>query len=318
MIYMQCVTNIIEFRLFARLSLCNFTNRRKLLIFCRQQRKGHQIQLRNTSYTKRYLKIINMNSTDFEWIRHVTINSSPHQANWLYAALCSALVGLSGLVPIVLLTDNQRQLSSLRWMLSFAVGGLLGDVFLHLLPEALQGVNTHEDFTTVGLCVLAGLLTFTILEKTLDAQFQSQKSLGYLNLIANAIDNFNHGLAVGAAFMVSNKVGFVTTGCILIHEIPHEVGDFAILMKSGFNRIEAAKAQFSTALIGMFGAMIALVMDWNVMSFFIVPFTCGGFLHIALISVLPDLLESEDWRDFLKVMTSIVAGIGTMTIASCL
>ena len=146
----------------------------------------------------------------------------------------------------------------------------------------------------------------------------SKKSLGYLNLIANAIDNFNHGLAVGAAFMVSNKVGFVTTGCILIHEIPHEVGDFAILMKSGFNRVEAVKAQFSTALIGMLGAMIALVMDWTLMAFFIVPFTCGGFLHIALISVLPDLLESEDWRDCLKVVISIVAGIGTMTVASCL
>jgi len=187
-----------------------------------------------------------------------------------------------------------------------------------LLPEVLNSVKSHQEFNQVGLCVLAGLLTFTILEKTLDAQFQHSKSLGYLNLIANAIDNFNHGLAVGAAFMVSNKVGFVTTGCILIHEIPHEVGDFAILMKSGFNRIEAVKAQFSTALIGMLGAMIALVMDWTLMAFFIVPFTCGGFLHIALISVLPDLLESEDWRDCLKVVISIVAGIGTMTVASCL
>ena len=142
-----------------------------LLIFCRQQRKGHQIHLqRNPSYTKRY-KI--MNSTDFEWIRHVTINQSGFtEVNWLYAALCSALVGLSGLVPIVFLTEDQRQLSSLRWMLSFAVGGLLGDVFLHLLPEVLNSVKSHQEFNQVGLCVLAGLLTFTILEKTLDAQFQ--------------------------------------------------------------------------------------------------------------------------------------------------
>ena len=215
-----------------------------------------------------------MNSTFAEWTQHVKVdqNSEP---NWLYAAICSALVGLSGLVPILLLNNQRTTLPSLRWMLSFAVGGLLGDVFLHLLPEALQNVQTHEDYNTVGLCVLLGLLTFTVLEKTLDAQINCQKSLGYLNLIANAIDNFNHGLAVGAAFMVSNKVGFVTTGCILVHEIPHEVGDFAILMKSGFNRCEAAKAQFSTALIGILGAMVALVMDWNVMSFFIVPFTCS-------------------------------------------
>ena len=114
-----------------------------------------------------------MNSTDFEWIRHVTINQSGQnpQVNWLYAALCSALVGLSGLVPIVFLTEDPK-LSSLRWMLSFAVGGLLGDVFLHLLPEVLNSVKSHQEFNQVGLCVLAGLLTFTILEKTLDAQFQ--------------------------------------------------------------------------------------------------------------------------------------------------
>ena len=118
--------------------------------------------------------------------------------------------------------------------------------------------------------------------------------------------------------MVSNKVGFVTTGCILVHEIPHEVGDFAILMKSGFNRIEAAKAQFSTALIGILGAIFALIMDWTTMSFFIVPFTCGGFLHIALISVLPDLLDSHNIVDCVKIVTSIVAGIATMAVASCL
>ena len=254
-----------------------------------------------------------MNTTFAEWTQHVSItNQSP---NWLYAALCSALVGLSGLVPILFI--NQNTVPSLRWMLSFAVGGLLGDVFLHLLPEALASVQTHEDYNKVGLCVLLGLLTFTVLEKTLEAKISS-KSLGYLNLIANAIDNFNHGLAVGAAFMVSNKVGFVTTGCILVHEIPHEVGDFAILIKSGFNRCEAAKAQFSTALIGILGAVFALVMDWNTMSSFIVPFTCGGFLHIALISVLPDLLESEDLVDCVKIVTSIVAGIATMALASCL
>ena len=142
--------------------------------------------------------------------------------------------------------------------------------------------------------------------------------MGYLNLLANSIDNFIHGLAVASSFLTSFKLGFTTVFAILVHEIPHEVGDFAILMKSGFNRCEAAKAQFSTALIGIFGAMVALIMDWTVMSFFIVPFTCGGFLHIALISVLPDLLESEDLFDCVKVLISIVAGIVTMSMAACL
>ena len=304
-----------------------------------------------------------------EWVGFIQFSDSQNQQNqnynWLYAALCSALVGLTGLIPILLLPNqenlnNQEHLrenqtkneesnnnskkkqensyksqeensiinpelpKGLRWMLSFAVGGLLGDTFLHLLPEALESAQSHEDFNVIGLTVLFGLLVFTIVEKVLNNTIGNDENnkhsaTGYLNLVANCIDNFNHGLAVGGAFLVSTKVGFVTTGCILIHEIPHEVGDFAILMKSGFSRSEAAKAQFSTAFVGIIGAIMALVLDWTgcgILTFFIVPFTCGGFLHISMVSVLPDLLESEDIFDCFKVMSGIMCGIGTMFCAA--
>lgn len=82
---------------------------------------------------------------------------------------------------------------------------------------------------------------------------------GYLNLIANVIDNFTHGLAVGGSFLVSFRLGVLTTFAILIHEIPHEVGDFAILLRSGFNRWDAARAQLLTASGGIFGAMFAVL-----------------------------------------------------------
>ena len=307
-----------------------------------------------------------LNSTSVsEWIGYIHFavddsqnNQNKSNYNWLYAAICSALVGLTGLVPILLLPNqenrrrNNQEITNnnsgknknnqeirnsdqeeagqvenpqgLRWMLSFAVGGLLGDTFLHLLPEALASAQNHQDFNIIGLTVLFGLLVFTILEKVLSnnigtGENNKHSATGYLNLIANCIDNFNHGLAVGGAFLVSTKVGFVTTGCILIHEIPHELGDFAILMKSGFSRSEAAKAQFSTAFVGIIGAIMALVLDWTgcgILAFFIVPFTCGGFLHISMVSVLPDLLESDDLKDCCKVMSGILCGIGTMYCAA--
>lgn len=307
-----------------------------------------------------------LNSTSVsEWIGYIQFaiddsqnNQNKSNYNWLYAAICSALVGLTGLVPILLLPNqenrrrNNQEITNnnsgknknnqeirisdqeeagqvenpqgLRWMLSFAVGGLLGDTFLHLLPEALASAQNHQDFNIIGLTVLFGLLVFTILEKVLSnnigtGENNKHSATGYLNLIANCIDNFNHGLAVGGAFLVSTKVGFVTTGCILIHEIPHELGDFAILMKSGFSRSEAAKAQFSTAFVGIIGAIMALVLDWTgcgILAFFIVPFTCGGFLHISMVSVLPDLLESDDLKDCCKVMSGILCGIGTMYCAA--
>ena len=77
--------------------------------------------------------------------------------------------------------------------------------------------------------------------------------------MANCVDNFTHGLAVGGSFLVSFRLGALTTFAILIHEIPHEIGDFAILLKSGFNRWDAAKAQLMTAAGGMCGAFVAVV-----------------------------------------------------------
>lgn len=81
---------------------------------------------------------------------------------------------------------------------------------------------------------------------------------GYLNLAANCIDNFTHGLSLGGAFLVSFRSGCFTTFAILMHEIPHEVGDFAILLKSGFSRWDAAKFQFLTAGCGLIGSFLAI------------------------------------------------------------
>lgn len=307
-----------------------------------------------------------MNST-LEWIgflSHDTHHTFQPFKNWFYAAICSALVGLTGLIPVLLFPDENQQDSTrsnkikngennnlittkalennekvlnhevkgLRFMLSFAVGGLLGDVFLHLLPEAMNNAQNHQDFNVIGLFVLFGLLVFTIVEKVLETSSEESADVnkgngnkksasGYLNLAANCIDNFNHGLAVGSAFLVSAKVGFVTTGCILLHEIPHEVGDFAILMKSGFSRREAAKAQLSTAFMGIAGSGLALALESvasgsGILGLMIVPFTCGGFLHIALVAVLPDLLDSSDFKDCFKVLSGILLGIGSMMLAS--
>ena len=79
--------------------------------------------------------------------------------------------------------------------------------------------------------------------------------------MANCVDNFTHGLAVGGSFLISFRLGFFTTFAILVHEVPHEIGDFAILLKSGFTRWEAAKAQLMTATGGICGAFIAVIFS---------------------------------------------------------
>ncbi len=89
----------------------------------------------------------------------------------------------------------------------------------------------------------------------------------------------------------------MTTFAIIIHEIPHEFGDFAILMKSGFSKWDAMKAQLSTASIGIFGAIFALSFDHIIkakIQTWILPFTCGGFINIAMVNILPQLLKEDD------------------------
>ncbi|XP_043582247.1 zinc transporter ZIP13 homolog isoform X5 [Bombus pyrosoma] len=154
------------------------------------------------------------------------------------------------------------------------------------------------------------------------AKQKSKHITGYLNLIANIIDNFTHGLAVGGSFLVSFRLGALTTFAILIHEIPHEVGDFAILLRSGFNRWDAARAQLLTASGGIFGAMSAIIFsggEVGAKTGWILPFTAGGFLHISMVTILPELLkETTNPKESLKQIGALLLGITIMAFLTIL
>lgn len=396
---------------------------------------------------------------------------------WLYSLLGSTMVGLTGIFPLFVIPIDEgadlktgASAGTLKILLSFAVGGLLGDVFLHLLPEAFENelLNNAKDAghptMTCGLWLLSGFLTFVIAEKIFAVendpepddssetseeqqnlnQQQAEKEMennnciplingnlknglakrfsktdlskimtevqpflerkplkngygqapngykdthkneltkpllscnglsngmiedheeknrknkreesngvvngyradedaivsktsndsgkivgapkekkkhitGYLNLMANMIDNFTHGLAVGGSFLISLRMGALTTFAILIHEIPHEVGDFAILLRSGFNRWDAARAQLLTATGGICGAMFAVFFSGGMeaRTSWILPFTAGGFLHIGMVTILPELLKESSPRESLKQLASLLLGVFIMAL----
>lgn len=106
-----------------------------------------------------------------------------------------------------------------------------------------------------------------------------------LDLLANAIDNFIHGLTVGSAFLISNKSGYLSSLGILLHEIPHEFGDFAILLNSGKTILECSLCQISTSITSFLGGMFALFIGKNYQYAalnWLLPVSSGGFLFIAL------------------------------------
>jgi len=280
---------------------------------------------------------------------------------WIFSVIGSVLIGLCGVLPVIIVPFQSTTSSALRTgadarllhkLLSFAVGGLLGDVFLHLLPEAWElvsqkGSNPHESHITLGLWVLCGIFTFIFVEmlfskeeegggeeecegnvdeklklnnnedpKQITKAPQKHIAAGYLNLLANSVDNFAHGLAVAGSFLVSPQMGALTTVAILLHEVPHELGDFAILLRAGFNRWEAARAQLLTATVGILGALAALAAGSSKAlgdcTCWILPFTAGGFIHISLVSVLPDLLKEDNPIESFKQVLCILSGVAVM------
>lgn len=278
---------------------------------------------------------------------------------WLMSLGSALAISLTGVIPLFLIPSadldssvgSKKPSQRLRLMLAFAVGGLLGDVFLHLLPEAWDGISASTGsrstwgYLLMGLWVVTGLFTFVFIEvlagqgieasdngSTSNDDNQSTESCnnnksntksgqgggansrvtGYLNLLANGIDNFTHGLSVSASFMVSVKFGLLTACAIVIHEVPHELGDFAILLRAGFSKWEAVKGQLITATFGVLGAAAALLTTEVIGRRWIVPFTAGGFLHISLISILPELIQETNPKESIKQLLCIGAGIGVM------
>lgn len=234
-------------------------------------------------------------------------NDSVSTTTWTLSMISAVAVGACGVLPLALnrwipLDGANRNSKTMQAVLSFAVGGLLGDVFLHLLPEAWGATRQAEQVGNAGLWVLVGIFVFMAVEKiaaltdedSSSSGVMSKDVSGYLNLVANCTDNFTHGLAIAASYVVSPLVGVLTTLAIICHEVPHEVGDFAILLRSGFDCTTAAKAQIMTATGGMVGVVVGLLAEEvGQCTSWMLPFTAGGFLYISLVSILPELIEAK-------------------------
>ncbi|XP_068140836.1 LOW QUALITY PROTEIN: protein catecholamines up [Drosophila tropicalis] len=138
---------------------------------------------------------------------------------------------------------------------------------------------------------------------------------GYLNLAADFAHNFTDGLAIGASYLAGNSIGIVTTITILLHEVPHEIGDFAILIKSGCSRRKAMLLQLVTALGALAGTALALLGAGSGEAPWVLPFTAGGFIYIATVSVLPELLEeSTKLKQSLKEIFALLTGVALMIV----
>ena len=274
---------------------------------------------------------------------------------WKEALLATLAVTLLGNASILFFLWISVSESALKAMVGFAAGGLLGDVFLHLLPHAHElSTDAHDG---AGLWVLAGVVSFFAAEKAVrvgafratqkpttspatlrrpakkrreasaspkppgkkQAPAHSHEHVfgvkpgAFLNLVADTAHNFVDGMALAASFQTSHALGLSIAVAVGMHEVPHELGDFAVLVSQGFTKKQAFLAQFISALGALCGCVFGLLVS-SERSAAMLNFTAGAFIYVALCDILPDLLlhDAHTYAQACKELAAIALGVYLM------
>jgi zinc and cadmium transporter len=238
------------------------------------------------------------------------------------AALGLSMAGsLGGLLTasLLLLFNQQARDRVVPWLVSYAVGTLLGVALLDLVPQALATIPPTPVFATL----LAGIFTFFILEKLViwrhchdDHACEIHPSTVTLVVVGDALHTFVDGVVIAAASLVSLPLGVTAALAVAAHEIPQEVGDFAILLAAGHSRARALLLNFSSAAAGLVGAAAMLVFGTQAPAVlpFVLAFAAGAFLYVAMADLIPNLHRRGIDRNAVRQTVLIALGVGTIIL----
>ncbi|GMR03579.1 MAG: ZIP family metal transporter [Gammaproteobacteria bacterium] len=241
------------------------------------------------------------------------------------------------MASIFLLLPQGFRTRLLPTLVSFAIGALLGAAFLALLPDAIVEVGT-EQIHFMGIVVLLGLLAFFLLEKMIiwrhchshDCEVHGSTSVagdttvhshnieqaqtlaaGNLILIGDGIHNLLDGVLIAAAFLTDIHLGIVTSVAVIAHEIPQEVGDFAILLQSGFSRAKALLYNVLTSLTTVIGGVVAYFALPIVESMvpYVLAVAASSFIYIAVADLIPGLHKRPEFSATAQQVALIILGV---------
>ena len=238
---------------------------------------------------------------------------------WLYTLISVSVVCIISLIGIFTLGVLQERLQRLLfYLVSFSAGALLGDVFIHILPEIMEGESALQNSSYV----LMGILLFFVLERGLkwhhshSSHDEEVHSVVHLTIIGDALHNFLDGIAIAAAFLVSIPVGVATATAVIFHEIPQEIGQFAILMHGGWSKGKALLYNFFSALTAVVGAVLTLLFSQNFAEApnLLLGISAASFIYIAMADLIPELHKETDTHRSLLQFFCMIAGIGVMAL----
>ena len=238
----------------------------------------------------------------------------------LYIIISVLLVSLISFVGVFTLSLNTKKLQKiLLYLISFSAGALLGDTFLHLLPEIVEKNN----FTIqISIYTLSGILIFFILEKFIHWQHchghiteeNHIHPFAYTNLIGDGLHNFIDGIIIAASYLVSIPVGIATTIAVALHEIPQEIGDFGVLLHGGFTKKKALLLNFASALVALLGAILTILLGSSIKNIetILIPIAAGGFIYIAASDLIPEIHKTTGFKKSIIQLLSLILGITIM------
>ena len=217
-------------------------------------------------------------------------------------------------------------------LISYAIGALLGAAFLEVLPNAIEA---HEHIGTATSIVLAGILGFFVLEKLVlwrhchdhhcegheaHQPAQDHGRSGLLILVGDTFHNFVDGVLIAAAFMQDLRLGLITALAIIAHEIPQEVGDFLILLHSGYSRLKALAFNLLSSLATLIGGLLAyfaLSAVQGVVPMFL-ALAAASMIYVAVADLIPGLHKRTELGATLQQVLLIAAGVASIHFAHLL
>jgi zinc and cadmium transporter len=255
----------------------------------------------------------------------------------IYIIIFTAVGGVLSVLAagIFLLLPDAKRNAVLPHGISFAIGALLAVAFWGLIPEAFEAVKP-EQFQSLSGTILVGILGFFVLEKLLvwrhchfgdcaaydddehhdhshghEHHHGVSKSAGALIIIGDGIHNFVDGVLIGAAFLTDVQLGIVTSLAVAAHEIPQEVGDFAILLESGYSKSKALFYNILASLTTVIGGVLAYfsLADLHASLPYFLALAASSFIYIAVADLIPSLHKKTDTKTSLQQIALITAGV---------
>jgi len=235
----------------------------------------------------------------------------------LWAVSATFLVSLLSFMGLFTIGFKKESLDKvLLLFVGFSAGALMGDAFLHLIPDGLKKISSDKFF----IYLLVGIIIFFIMERVIQWHHCHKPSgtcevqvLTYTNLAGDTLHNFIDGLIIAASFVVDWKLGIATTLAVILHEIPQEIGHFCTLLYGGFSKKKALLFNFFSAIFAIFGSIVGVLISRGDNTIgFLLALTAGGFIYISSSDLIPELHKEKDLKKSLASLFLFLAGIALM------